>query len=293
MLAVLLAVVSSVIGYMDKPPAISEDQINCDMIAEMSCCKSPLRVMSFNMLLDCHDKKLPQEHRWPQRRTRLIEYIRHVHPDIIGSQELQENQREYFLEELGDTYCMLGGEEAIFYNKERLELVCGRQCGRITLGMFKDKKQSCSFTLINTHLSFSSVEKRLAEAKQLAKIIKTIDCPVIVTGDMNTFPMRPNIAIPFYDGDYIVNLIEQSGVRDARLKAQRGHFGLISTTNFSSETFECFACDGEPGVILDHIFVSKDVTVKTHAIDPARVDGHCISDHFPVIADVVIHDLQK
>ncbi len=169
-----------------------------------------------------------------------------------------------------------------------MDFLSGRCSGRITSALFKDKKTGNHFTVINTHLTFISAEARLQEARQLVKVIESTEGPLIVTGDMNSFPMRPSLAIPFYDGDHIIRLIESSGVRDARLSTTRGHFGLISSTNFSPEKLAPFSGEGEPGVILDHIFVSDLVKVKTHAIDPATVNGLYLSDHFPVVADVFI-----
>ena len=68
-----------------------------------------------------------------------------------------------------------------------------------------------------------------------------------------------------------------------------GHFGPISSTNFCAEKKKPFCSEGEPGIILDHVFVSDGIHVLSHGIDSAKVDGHFPSDHFPVIVDVIIH----
>lgn len=279
----------SVIPLMDAPPQFLEGQISCTQERIMSCGYGiPLRVISFNMLSDRHDRIQERDNRWPIRKYRVLEYIKFVHPDIIGTQELEPNQAHFLEEELGSDYGFFG-KEVVIYNKRRVKPICERLSNaNFTVIEFEELANGAHFTVINTHLNFGSVEKRLAEARALQNLIKEARSPVIVTGDMNTFPMRPELSIPFYDGDYIMQVIEEGGVRDARKLAVKGHYGLISSTNFSNEEMREFSGDGEPGVILDHIFVSPRISVRTHAIDPARVDGLFTSDHFPVIADVVI-----
>ncbi|MCH9610798.1 MAG: hypothetical protein S4CHLAM81_00930 [Chlamydiales bacterium] len=282
MLALLALITNSVIGLMNDPPPISEEQIPLEML-EDRCCGNSLRVISFNMLFDKRDRELAEENRWPMRKERIIEYLRFADADVIGSQELQENQRADLLAELGDQYALFGREEAIFYKKKRLQFVDGRVCGPITRAQFLDGDKA--FTVINTHLCFSSPEQRLLEAKQLLSLTNEVKEPLIVTGDFNTFPMRPQLKLPFYDGDYIVGLLTSSSLKDARLVTHQGHFGLISSTNFNEQGF---VDEGMPGVILDHIFINEKVKVKSHAIDPALVDGLFTSDHFPLITDLCL-----
>ena len=279
------AVQSSIIPDMDHPPPFWEDQINSDQIYQMSLGYGiPLRVMSFNMLSNLHERKFSKENRWACRKSRVVEYLEYAHPDIIGSQELQKDQQEYLLEQLGEKYASVG-KEAVFYNKERISVVSERMTSEVfEVVEMEDQTNGAHFVLINTHFSFSRVEKRLAQAKALAKLIKETDMPLVITGDFNTFPMRPELTeLPFYDGDYIVNLIESAGVKDARKLAVKGQYGLITTTTLCP-----FESDEIAGVILDHIFVSPWVVVKTHGIDPAKVDDLFTSDHFPVISDIVI-----
>ena len=284
MLILLAIITQSVIGALDNPPVIDDKKINCEMIEKRKF-QPTLRVMSFNMLFDLYDKQLTPENRWPERKKRIIEYILHAKPDIIGSQELQNNQRLDLLEALGDEYILFGNERAILYRKDRLKLLNHRESGRFMTACFEDCKKRC-FTVINTHFSFSSIECRLAEAKQLASMARSIQGPLIVTGDFNTFPLRPELPLPFFDGDYILSVIESGGLKDSHDITACGRFGPIASTNLCSETMLPFKDTFCPGVILDHIFVNDCVKVKCTAIDPAKVDGCYLSDHFPVIADV-------
>lgn len=252
-----------------------------------------LRVVSFNMLLNWSESHLEMEDRWEQRKARVIKYVRECNADIIGTQELQPDQLDELMAEVGDTYAYYGARkrnndiEAILYRADRFQLQQGRS-GAYTCVQFKDLVTEQEFVAINTHLAFGNIEKRHAQAEHLRAFVSKTALPVILTGDFNTFPMRQELDLPFYDGDRVVQIIEQGGVVDARTQAIFGHFGPISSTNFCNETKKPFMCLGTPGVILDHIFVSADVRVLAHAIDPAKIDGRYPSDHFPVIVDLTI-----
>lgn len=279
-----------------------------------------LRVMSFNMLFNVpwSEKELDRENRWMLRKFRLVEYLLWAKPDIIGSQELQKNQLDTLMRALKNDYGYYGigiedGKEkgditAIFYRKERFELIEGRTyyfsetpCvvsstpfgtkNTFTVCVFHDLLTHHLFQVVNTHLAFGNIERRFFESTLLKEYLQTQSpkMPLIVLGDFNTFPFRQDIPLPFYDGECIVSTIEQAGVKDSEKLALFGHFGPISTTNFNGLENKSFSSLGTPGVILDHIFVNDQLTVMCHGIDPATVDGYWPSDHFPVIADLLLH----
>jgi len=280
-----------------------------------------LRVMSFNMLLNWSEDHLEPVDKWETRKSRVVEYIQWAHPDIIGSQELQADQLDDLMDAIGDDYGyygtgiddgVRGGDiPAIFYRKERIEKIQGQtfyfsetpqviskspfgQRNTFLLCQFRDKKTGADFLILNTHLAFSNFERRFYEASKLRDFLleKAGGLPILMTGDFNTFPFRQELDLPFYDGDRVVQTIEKGGVVDSLKHALFGHFGPISSTNFSSELKKPFCSEGEPDIILDHIFVSKEVKILAHGIDPARVDGRFPSDHFPVIADVIFVEKQ-
>ncbi len=276
-----------------------------------------LRVVSFNMLFNVPEaeRELEVENRWEKRAPRLVEYLCYAEADIIGSQELQKDQLDYVVSKLGRGYAYYGrgmkGEEegdigAIFYKKDRVRLVEGKtyffsdtpekpgpgpfgSCNTFTVCRFIDLKTGKPFLVINTHLAFGNIERRRYEAELLREFVCQLDpaAPLLVTGDFNTFPFRQDLDLPFYDGDEIVAVLEDSPLKDGMTQALLGHFGLIDSSNFCQVQKRPFCSRGTPGVILDHIFVNKHVKVVSHGIDPAKVDGYFTSDHFPVIADVV------
>lgn len=295
---------------------VSVDQIN-DMQSFFQLFDQRIRIMSFNMLLNYSESHLDVVDHWENRKERVISYIQYAHPDVIGSQELQSDQLDDILCAIGDEYHYYGlgtkdgikeGDiPAIFYCKNRLELVKGQtfyfsetpykisngpfgKKNTFTLCQFRDKKTDHQFIILNTHFSFGNVEQRHYEACKLREFLlgNRFELPLLITGDFNTFPFRQELDLPFYDGDKIIGVIEEGGVIDSLKTSLFGHFGPISSTNFCAKEKKPFCSEGDPGIILDHIFVNKRIRVLSHGIDPAKVDGHFPSDHFPVIADIVI-----
>lgn len=283
----------------------------------LGCLDQSLRVMSFNMLLNWSESHLEPEDRWENRKARVIEYIQWANPDIIGSQELQSDQLDDLLAVIGDEYDYYGtgtddGRQAgdipaIFYRKKRFELCFGithyfsetphaisktpfGNRNTYTICQFKDKKTGCEFIAVNTHLAFNNIHRRHYEACRLRDFLlaNEFDLPVFITGDFNTFPFRQDLNLPYYDGDKIVAIIEEGNLIDSSRFPLFGHFGPISSTNFCSKKMKPFCSEGDPGLILDHIFVSKGISVLSHGIDPAKVDDHYPSDHFPVIVDMIL-----
>lgn len=306
------AVTQSILPQMNQPCVnlTKLDEYQREKITSLSDAPR-VRVMSFNMLMPYWDQQLKRQDRWPERKARLVEYLLYAAPDLIGSQELTPEQITYLSEELGETYAFFGDLQSdetplIFYRKARFELLDGEMVdypqakrpsgayGRekvFAAARFRDGLTGQEFCLINTHLSFADSERRACEARFLGEYLSTLsrDCPVLVTGDFNTFPFRPELEIPFYDGPAVEAMIKGERLVDAIDQPIMGNYGPLSSTNYCAKSHQAFCSLGTPGVILDHIFIDPQVTVVTHGIDPALVDGCYPSDHFPVVADVIFH----
>ena len=67
-----------------------------------------------------------------------------------------------------------------------------------------------------------------------------------------------------------------------------GHLGPIVTFTNSPENGVPFKGTGTPGIFLDHILVSKGLSVLIHAVQPGTVGGYFPSDHMPVLIDFVV-----
>jgi endonuclease/exonuclease/phosphatase family metal-dependent hydrolase len=263
-----------------------------------------VRVMTFNMLYNemIAEAKLPLKHQWPFRKTRLLEYLDYINADIIGSQELQEDQVQDIITAIGDNYSYYGlktrenegrsDTNAVFFKHDRFELLDAKTIpyGEIggnafTYCYFKDKLLDQTFIVMNTKLSWgiswTAMKKRMSEAIQLNQFALCLpeDEPIILTGDFNT--------LPFIDGKSIVDTITENNLKDAKTTSIFGHFGPYCSITNSFWFFTPFTGPELKGFILDRIFVNKHIKVFVHSIDTAKVNGEFASDHFPVIADIL------
>ncbi len=258
-----------------------------------------LRIASFNMLRDDLDTKYILENRWEKRFSRIIEVIEEMSPDLIGAQELSQLQANQLIEALNE-YAFVGeprkdGEiNGIFYRKNRLEIVSAKSIpihtNNLNLAEFKDLKTGKRFAHLNIHARFSRVNHREHEARLIAEqaAILAPQMTVLVTGDVNTFPNRTDLDLPFYDGDYIHRILTSKTLQNAQELSLLGHLGPIGTYTSKHPRHIGFEGTGTPGVVLDRIYVSEPITVLIHATQPATVDGYFPSDHMPIFIDFLI-----
>ena len=269
-----------------------------------------LRVMSYNMLYNAKEAedKLPLKHRWDCRKLRMSQYVAYAKADIIGAQELQDDQVREVAKFLGAGYSWYGKKtrenegrtdtNAIFFNTNRLELLDSQTVAysdpqgqnAFTHCRFRDKVTNKHFSVLNTKLTWADTERRLAEATQLYEYASHLPTEeaVLLTGDFNTFPFTQHQHNPFLDGEYVQKVLTGSVFKDAQTGAIFGHCGPTCTITNAQDTLEPFAGAQLSGFILDHIFVNDRVTVLVQGIDTAKVWGEYPSDHFPVIADIVM-----
>lgn len=267
-----------------------------------------LRLMTYNMLYNAQEAedKLPTKHQWDNRKPRLLEYLSYAKADVIGSQELQEDQVQEVMSFLGNTYGCYGEKtrenegrtdiNAIFYNKTRLELIDSKTIPYIddhcknafTYCRFKDLATNNEFVVLNTKLSWGNPDRRLAEAVQLNAYSSHFlpKDPIIVLGDFNLYPFILHKCNIFFDGDYVERVLAGKNLKDAKSLSAFGHFGPLCSITNSRDTLEPFVGAQLIGFVLDHILVNDEVEVLTHGIDTAKVNGEFPSDHFPVVADI-------
>lgn len=262
--------------------------------------ENSIRLVTYNMLYNVYDHFRDEENRWPNRLPRIVELIKEMMPDIISTQELYPDQAREISELLSEDFSFFLGQKdkngesfGIFYRKNRFELLFSKFLDPLSMIQLRDLKTDKIFAVFNTHLSFPDIEKREFDAHRIVEITEPVSekMAIIFTGDLNTFPSRLDITVPFYDGDYIHRILSKGALKNSQEQSLIGHFGPISTfTNDENNEKEVkpFQGTGTPGVILDHIYVSDKVIVLTHAVEKGTVDGHFPSDHMPVLVDVLI-----
>jgi len=253
-----------------------------------------LRVMTYNIR---YNNPNDGPNRWDERKANLCHQITFVDPDFIGTQEGLHDQIAYLGQEL-KAYEQIGvgrddGKKAgefcsIFYRKDKYKLLesgtfwlsptpdvpskgwdaaLNRIC---TYGLFRFKNQR--FWVFNAHFDHKGKRARQESAKVIWKKIESLNrnnYPVIVLGDLNDRPSDPPL------------LFLKRYLKDAYDHSKQTPFG-------PSGTFNGFKWGQEVNGRIDYILVSKKVKVEQHATLSDATDKKYPSDHFPVVADLII-----
>jgi endonuclease/exonuclease/phosphatase family metal-dependent hydrolase len=261
------------------------------MAAPAVAAEAPLRVMTFNV-------RVPVDtgmNAWVNRRDLMVSVIKAEHPDLLGTQELTEEQGEYLAAHLPG-YAWFGqGREGgtkgehmgVFYRTDRLEVLRSGDFwlsdtpdvpGSITWGQpyprmvtwakFRLRDGGGTFNYFNTHFPYrpEDVRPRMLSANEILQRIGKLPSAgrVILAGDFNCGPDSPVYA-------------KLTGtLHDAWTTA--------ASRSGPEKTFHNFT--GNPDQRIDWILTRgfraiAVQTVTTH--DGARYP----SDHFPVVAEFV------
>lgn len=253
---------------------------------------------------------------WGQRCLVISSLIQFHEFDIFGTQEGFYHQLEDLKKNLpGYTYIGVGRDDgkqagehsAIFYKKDKFELlnkgdfwlskitdkpnkgwdaVLPRIC---SWGKFKERSTGFVFCFFNLHMDHVGVQARAESAKLILQKIKEFpaNTPVILTGDFNVDQASESY-----------KLINTSGVL-------KDGFDLSLLKYALNGTFNAFNPNTKSDSRIDHIFVSKQFTVKRYGILTETYRGkkngslnqtamdnendyiaRVPSDHFPVMIEV-------
>ncbi|TAL87958.1 MAG: endonuclease/exonuclease/phosphatase family protein, partial [Rhodanobacter sp.] len=252
--------------------------------------EAPLRVMTFNV-------RVPVDtgmNAWANRRELMVQVIKAEHPDVLGTQELTEEQGEYLAAHLPG-YAWFGqGREGgskgehmgVFYRTDRLAVLrsgdfwlsatpqvpgsktWGQPYPRmVTWARFRLRDGGGTFDYFNTHFPYlpEDVRARMLSANEIVQRIGKLPpgAHVILAGDFNCSP------------DTSVHAKLTTSLHDAWVEA--------ASRSGPARTFHNFT--GKPDQRIDWIltrgFQAFAVrTVTTH--EGARYP----SDHFPVVVDL-------
>lgn len=264
--------------------------------------KTKVRVMSYNMLFEY---KAPEQadRQWVNRLPNMVAGLKKSKPDVIGAQEIRSFQVRQLLKALGN-YGWIGGDigsgrqdkngenEAIFYNKDRIEPVESGMIwfsetpdkpGSFSWGMkypractwarLRVKKTGEEFYMFNSHFYVDGDKEnaRCEAAKLIVKKMKEVglDKPIVCTGDLNARLTAPSIQI----------LLNEARLRDSRALAKKPLGPDASFHGFRGKL--------KPGDRIDQILVSAPIEVKKYRIIDDQIrTGRYESDHLPVVADI-------
>jgi len=253
------------------------------------------KVASYNIRMDTEHDGLDA---WKYRKDKVNALLQYHDLDIIGVQEafihqLHDINRIDYLNYVGvgrDDGKQAGEHSAIFYNTKKFTVLdqgdfwfsetptvpgkgwdvtcCNRICTWVKL---KDIKTGKEFFVFNSHFDHIAKVARIESAKLLLNKIDEIakGAPVMATGDLNSTPEMPQI-------QHIKTVL-----KDAYEVSQTTPYGSVGT-------FNAFKWDRENKDRIDYIFVSDGIDVLKYATLVDAVDKHYPSDHFPVIANIII-----
>ncbi len=254
------------------------------------------RVMSYNIRVD-----VPTDNpTWTERRPHMANQIAFLDPDLLGVQEAHSAMVGYLAERLPgyDRYGLgrddggpVGETTTLFWKRDRYERIraetfwCSPTPDRpskgwdaayprtVTRVLLRDRRDGRLLDVRNTHFDHVGVVAREQCAELVAALppVGTGDAPalVVLMGDFNTGPDTA----PY-------RRILASGLRDAR---------AVSPVDFGpAGTFNAFdiAADNE-GVAIDHVFIGPGLAVERFGVPTDSFGGRVISDHFPLVADLV------
>ncbi|MBL9202186.1 MAG: endonuclease/exonuclease/phosphatase family protein [Opitutaceae bacterium] len=261
---------------------------------------APLRVMSCNVRLSAANDG---EDAWPKRREFLLETIARYAPDLIGFQEVLEDQHDAIVERMTG-YGFSGvarndgkrsGEWSnVGFRKDRFELLDSatfwlseqpevpgskswdaaitRICTWVQL---REKTTGREFYFANTHFDHRGVVARVEAARLISARLSQLASggPMILTGDFNvtedTPPyatlVRPETpgAIKWIDAFRVVH--------PTRSPDEASFHGFNGTTK---------------GSRIDFVFHTAHFSPLGAAINRSQKEGRYPSDHYPVTAEL-------
>ncbi len=274
----------------------------CNILFLSSCKDQPteqsLQVMTFNIRLDAASDSA---NNWKYRKDDVCKMITYYQPDLLGMQEVCHNQMEDLKQGLPQ-YTALGvgrddGKESgeycpIFFNTQRFTLIkygnfalsehpesfgqkgWDASYNRITTwALLEEKKNGKTIIFFNTHLDNDGTVARDKSVHLIVQKIKEIapDIPAIITGDFNCTPNEAPL-----------QTLEKDEMQNTSKIAD-----VVYGPSWSFHDFGRLPL--EERVLLDYVFVSKSIAVNRYRVIQDTPDRGFLSDHFPVLTNLVLN----
>lgn len=236
---------------------------------------------------------------WASRAPVIESLIRFHDFDVFGTQEGLKNQiedmsaalPEYSRYGIGrDDGIDAGEHSAIYYKKDKFKLLksgdfwlsetpskpgkgwdatcCNRICSWVCLQSLQSKKR---FYLFNVHFDHQGVVARVESAKLMLQKIKEIagNEPALFTGDLNGDR----------SSEWYQIIANSNIVKDVHSAVKYPYENNSSFNSFKTP---------RGTAVIDHIFMSKQFKAQKWGILTDSYFGKYPSDHFPVMAKVVL-----
>jgi endonuclease/exonuclease/phosphatase family metal-dependent hydrolase len=252
-----------------------------------------LNIATYNIRYNNPDDSL---NAWPYRKEPLMNMVRFYDFDIFGVQEALAGQIKDLSELKGYDHVGVGRDDgkdkgefsAIFYKKERLKLINSgtfwlsatdvqhpnkgwdaalpRIC---TWANFEDKKTGFKFYHFNTHFDHRGVEARRESAKLIMRMMKEIagSSALVLSGDFNVDQNNESYHL-FNNSGLLKDAYQTAAVK----LSDNGTFNAFKMATPASDTGR-----------IDHLFFSKQFTIRRYGVLTNSFQGRYPSDHFPVM----------
>jgi endonuclease/exonuclease/phosphatase family metal-dependent hydrolase len=236
-------------------------------------------------------------HSWPLRRRAAAAGIERLHAEVVGLQEVHGFQQRYLARKLRG-YAALGagrddgrerGERCtVLYRPGRLDLdswtvrwfsdtpavpgsrTWGNPVTRlVTLCRFTDRAGGGRFGVADAHWDGASAASRLRSAEALLRWLDPA-LPWIVLGDLNATAADPAVAT-----------LVAGGLRDTLSHVGERGPGAGTHHHWDGAT---------DGTRIDYVLVSRHWDVLDARIEHVTPAGGLPSDHWPVVATLVLRD---
>ncbi len=259
-----------------------------------------IRVMTYNIR---NSHAADGVNKWSKRKQSLVKVVLNTDPDVLGTQEVLENQRKD-LKKMLPGYDVFGagrnngkhaGEHsAIFYRTEKYEFITGgnfwlsetptmpgskswdaaitRICTWVKL---KDKQTYDEVYFFNTHFDHKGKEARTKSAGLLRAMIDSIagNKPVIVTGDFNFRPDSEGYSVMTESNEEV--LFTDAYSPDAP---------NYTACGFDVNNKDCSR--------IDYIFYSKHFINDKYTLNTDNNGTYYPSDHLTISVDMRIKRLK-
>jgi endonuclease/exonuclease/phosphatase family metal-dependent hydrolase len=254
-----------------------------------------IRIATYNVR---YDNKGDSGNLWVNRYPVIKALVNFHDFDIFGTQEALRHQIDTLSANLpGYAWYGLGRDDgqakgehsAIFYKKDKYKVLgkgdfwlsetpekpgpgwdarLNRICSWLQLQDVKSKKK---FYVFNVHYDHQGVKARQESSKLILEKIKTIAGanPVLLTGDFNGN----------HGSEWYKLIANSNSLFDT--------YRLVKSPYANNGSFNSFRVPSSTDII-DHIFVTKQFSVKRWGILTDSYFGKYPSDHFPVVADVTL-----
>ena len=263
----------------------------------LSSCSPRITVMSFNVR-QSKAKEVDPNNSWTNRKDACLTMLRETMPDVVGFQEVQMgDQWPFFRDSLSASYDgyaigrrdgkVKGETSGFLYNRTKLTLLehgtfwlsetpeqpslsfDEKYYRSATWGIFKVARSNKCFLYINTHMGLTYKSQTQGFKVILEKLpqLNPDGYPVVITGDFNVPVNHDAFAQARETMNNALDVAQQTGNADAPTYTAWGNESKY--------------------VIIDHIWLSRDIRCLVYVTDNKAYDGHqFISDHYPVIAEL-------